>query len=154
MDPLVIADKLLPSNEADPRSVRNYRLRTALVACSSFMLVVAIVLPSMFIGLPKVGQVAWSDEVDDKIKVGVDEASRPIYAELGAIKAEQSVQGEALRSIQLDIITQKLRELHALRCRTTDAHGREQLEAEIEVAQRRFRTITGDRYPLLPCKDL
>ena len=141
-DLATLPDKLLPGDENDPRSVKHYRLRTALVACSSFLSIVFIVLPALFVGLPKLGQVAWAGEVDDKIAKAIE-----------PVLTEQRAQGEVLKEIRIDQLATKLRELHALRCQA-DSYGRARVDREIDPAQRKYFELTGYRYPLPACTDL
>lgn len=87
-DPTEILDTLLPKDENNPASVKRHRLRVALVACASFMSLLFVVFPSLFVGLPQLGKVAWADEVDDKIAQVVE----PIRRDVEVIK---SAVGEA-----------------------------------------------------------
>lgn len=138
-----LPDKLLPPDDADPKAIKRYRLRTALVACSAFLTVGAIVLPAMFVGLPKIGQLAWAGEVDDKIAA----AFSPLDRRLTSI---ESIQIEILRGQY----SQQIRDLHRARCTSTDEHVRRRMDGEIDTAQAKYRNLTGERYPLPACKDL
>lgn len=142
VDLLSLPDKLLPDDENDPRSVKRYRLRVTLVACTTFLLVVFGVLPAMTVGLPRIGSIAWAAEVDDKIAKAIE-----------PVLTEQRAQGEVLKEIRIDQLATKLRELHAVRC-AADGTGRARLDWEIEAAQRKYVNLAGYRYPLPACKDL
>ena len=142
-DLLALPEKLLPGDENDPRSVKRYRIRTALVACSGFLLTVFVILPAMFVGLPKVGQIAWAGEVDDKIAAAIS----PLNARLTNIEANQI---ELLRGWY----SQRLRDLQAARRTATDEHVKRRMDNEIDDAQARYRGLTGERYPLPACAEL
>ena len=145
-----LPDKLLPSDENDPRSVKHYRLRTALVACSSFLLVLFVVLPAMTVGLPRIGTLAWAGEVDDKI----EQATAPIKAQLGQIATQLATQEQIQKRILAGQLAAQARDLHRLKCTTTDDYTRARMERDIEDAQQEYRALTGERYPLPACKDL
>lgn len=60
-------DSLLPK-EDDLDSVRRYRLRVAVVACSAWCTVMLGIIPVLTVGLPLIGRIAWEAEVDKKIQ--------------------------------------------------------------------------------------
>jgi hypothetical protein len=145
-----LPDKLLPTDESNPGSVRRYRLRVTLVACASFLTLTFLVLPAMTIGLPRIGSVAWGSEVDDKI----EQAIAPVNAQLVEIKAQLDRGQEVQKRILQGQLASQLRDLHRLECTTTDEMTRSRMERDIEDAQQEYRTLAGERYPLPACKDL
>jgi len=152
-----LPDKLLPSDEHDPRSVKRYRLRTALVACSSFLTVLLVVLPAMFTGLPKLGQIAWAGEVDDKIA----EALGPVREEIGKVADKHRAMAMDLeatramvRRVLIGNLAAQLRDLNRMRCAASDAAVRARAERDIEDSQQEYIGLTYERYPLPACKDL
>jgi hypothetical protein len=58
--------QLLPDDDS-PKAVRAWRIRLAIVACSSSFLIFFLVLPAMFSELPRLGSLAWAQDVDSKI---------------------------------------------------------------------------------------
>lgn len=91
---------------------------------------------------------AKADEVDDKIQSSVE----PIRAQLGAITTRLATQDDALKSIRVDQLATKLRELKRTCCLAGgDAEIRARMEQEIERAQQEYRALTSERYPLPPC---
>jgi hypothetical protein len=91
--------------------------------------------------------VARAGEIDDKIQAAV----APIRAEVQAVSTQISSQDEVLKEIRMEQIASQLRDLQTLRCKS-DSDGRERMDAEIEVAERKYRALSGDRYPLPPCE--
>jgi hypothetical protein len=62
--------KLLPDNES-ASELRNWRIRQAIIACSSWAVVAFFVLPALLgfpYEIPKLGSVAWAMETEAKIK--------------------------------------------------------------------------------------
>lgn len=94
-DLISLPDKLLPTDENDPHAVKRYRLRTALVACSSFLTVLFIILPAMFIGLPKIGQLSWSSDVKGVVSTEVEPLKRDIES---VKKSVETATRESLRT--------------------------------------------------------
>ena len=92
--------------------------------------------------------VARADQVDDKIAAGL----KPVTAQLGAITTQLAGQEEVLKQIRADQLATKLRELKRTCCLAgSDAEIKARMEQEIERAQREYRTLTGERYPLPEC---
>ena len=92
--------------------------------------------------------VARADQVDDKIKG----ALQPVTAQLGAISTQIAAQDDVLRQIRADQLATKLRELKRTCCVAgSDREVKARMEQEIEAAQRAYRSLTGERYPLPEC---
>lgn len=89
----------------------------------------------------------FADDVDSKIESAV----KPIYGQLGAITSQLADQDAVLKAIRSDQLATTIRELHAVLCLTENRHDRERLAAGIEVAQRQYRALVGDWYPLDGC---
>ncbi len=89
---------------------------------------------------------ARADEIDSKIQSAVE----PVRAQLGQITTQLAMQDEVLKSIRIDQLAQKLRELKLTGCIAggADSAVRERLEQEIERTQREYRALAGERYPL------
>ncbi len=129
LNPVELVDALLPRDENNPASVRNYRLRTAFVACATCAVVFLFVVPTLVPFIPFMAKVAWADDVDDKI----NSAMKPVLQQL-------KEQNDALREIRKDQLATKLRELHTILCATPD-----------RVTVARMADLTGDRYPFDRC---
>lgn len=88
------------------------------------------------------------NEVDDKVQIAVE----PIRAQLGQITTQLAVQDGTLKSIRIDQLATKLRELKRTCCLAGSDHEvRARMEREIESSQQEYRAITGERYPLPEC---
>ena len=141
MDIFQLTDKLLPANES-PEAVRRYRLGIAAAALSAFVLS-SLILLAMSVGWPRLGSLAWAGEVDEKVARAV----KPINEQLGEIQSQ-------LKRSETRDIASELRDLHRLKCATTDSYTRERMARDVEEAQQQYRKLTGERYPLPACQDL
>lgn len=90
---------------------------------------------------------ARANEVDEKVQAAIE----PLRAEIGKVVKAQGDQDEVLKSIRIDQLESKLRELQIIKCRIVESDT-DRLDTEIEVAQRAHRALTGERYALPPCK--
>jgi hypothetical protein len=91
---------------------------------------------------------ARADEIDTKIRAAV----QPVATQLGAITTQLAQQDAVLREIRIDQLATKLRELKRVCCLAgSDPTSRARLEYEIDIAQRSYRELTGERYPLPDC---
>lgn len=100
---------------------------------------------------------AWASDVSDAInhteKVHA-ELLAPVNKRLDEISAQLKETQELSKKLLVGQLTQQLRDLHRIRCMTGDQSTRYRLEQDIEEAQINYRLLTGERYPLTPCKDL
>lgn len=92
----------------------------------------------------------FAQDVDSKIQSAVE----PIRAQLGAITTQLATQEAIQKRILAGQLAAQARDLHRLKCATTDDYTRARMERDIEDAQQEYRTLTGERYPLPACKDL
>ena len=112
------------------------------------LMVIAAILAGWGAFTPILPGFAKADEVDDKIQSSVE----PIRAQLGAITTQLATQDDVLKSIRIDQLATKLRELKRTCCLAgSDAEIRARMEQEIERAQQEYRTLANERYPLPPC---
>lgn len=101
---------------------------------------------------------AKADDVDRKIQAAIE----PIYSQLDEIKSRElaaiKVQLDENARIQKRIlaaqISSQLRDLHRLKCMTTDPIVRTRMEQDLESAQQEYIVLQAQRYPLPSCKDL
>lgn len=92
----------------------------------------------------------FADDVDPKIQSALE----PVRSQLGAIQAQLD-KGEAIQKrILSGQLAAQFRDLNKLKCSTTDEHSKMRMERELDEAQAEYRTLTGERYPLTPCRDL
>ena len=89
---------------------------------------------------------ARADEIDKKIAITIVPLKQQV-AEIAAVQAQQS---DVLKQIRIDQLGQKLRDLQRACCAVPKADEalRERMKAEIEVTQREYRALAGERYPL------
>lgn len=146
-----IVSGLIPNDESDAQSLRVYRLRLALVACSAWLVVCLIVIPALFVGLPMLGRVAWADEMKGKIA----ESVLPIQQDIEALQHDIQAATAAMNAAIAETIYQEVLQLARQRCATTDGHERDRLSALIRARQVRYRLLSGDvGYSAPTCADL
>lgn len=126
-----------------PRLVR-WRLAVSL-AIALFMVHIAWACGLM----PNASGFARADDVDEKISAAVD----TLYKEIGKVAKQQSDTDEVVKEIRAEQIATRLRELRAVLCNAKDHEDTERLQTDIEVAQRQYRQLTGERYPAQGCKE-
>lgn len=100
---------------------------------------------------------AWASDVkaaSSETDKAHAELLAPINKRLDEIAAKLNETQELSRKLLIGQLTQQIRDLHRIRCNTTDQSARYRLESDIEEAQSNYRFFTGERYPLTPCKDL
>ena len=100
---------------------------------------------------------AWATDVDEAISHTEKthaELLAPVNKRLDEISAQLKEQQILARRLLVGQLTQQLRDLHRIRCMTTDPNTRYRLESDIEEAQGNYRLLTAERYPLTPCKEL
>ena len=139
----MVKDVLLELLPPDiPRLVR-WRLTIALAIAMLFFHV------AWACGLvPGVPGFARADEVDEKI----GEKLKPLYEQVGQIAKQQADTDEVVKEIRADQLAQRIRELQALRCTNGNRHDNERIDSEIESAQRPYRKLMGERYPVARCE--
>lgn len=93
---------------------------------------------------------ARASDVDDKIEAAID----PIHKQLTEIDVKLSRSEDTQKLILQGQLTAQIRDLHRLKCTTTDDYTRSRMERDIEDAQQKYRALSGERYPMPACKDL
>lgn len=163
MDRLVIGminnpiDTLLPK-ESDPESMRLYRLRVAIVACSAWCTLFLVVIPAMTSGLPLIGRIAWETKVDEKIqKVMVDSSSYTVLdVQRGEdLKKQVEILSVIVRDDRADRIEQgvfnaKLQQCQAVQEKRSAIFWTEQLR--LLLAQ--YRRIMNKDIEVPTCQEL
>lgn len=100
---------------------------------------------------------AWSSDLtaaSQETEKAHAELLAPINKRLDEITAKLTETQELSRRLLIGQLASQLRDLHRIRCMTTDHATRYRLESDIEEAQSNYRLMTSERYPLTPCKDL
>jgi hypothetical protein len=89
---------------------------------------------------------ARADEVDVKIAKAVE----PLAAQFADVQLQLSRLTDVQKQSRVDQLGSILRELHRACCAVprSDVLTHERMVAEIERAQREYRVLTGERYPL------
>lgn len=99
--------------------------------------------------VPGVPGFALADDVDQKI----DQAMQPVRAQLGQITTQIASQDDILKSIRLDQLAARIRDLQQQRCEAKDRHVKESIDEEIDRQQRQYRVLAGERCPLPACEE-
>ena len=146
-----LPDKLLPSDENDPRAVRHYRLRTMLVACSAFLTVALIVLPAMFVGLPKLGQLAWSSDVRGALATEVE----PLKKDIESVKKSvETATRENLRT-RIWLLGNEVFKARQEQCNAIKAGSGARFWTErLMELKAEYAAIAGKEYDVPDCSEL
>ena len=99
--------------------------------------------------VPGVPGFAYADEVDKKI----GKALEPLYAQVGQLAKQQADTDEVVKDIRAEQIATRLRELKTMLCNAANHADSARLNTDIEVAQRQYRQLTGERYPAQECEE-
>lgn len=141
----IFLDAVLGANSTPEERARVVRIGFRVVVAGSLLWAFGLLSPFGLVGF------ARANDVDDKIQAAVE----PVRAQLGAITTQLAAQDEVLRNIRIDQLATKLRELKRACCLSGgDPEVRHRMEEEIERAQRNYRELTGERYPLPECREL
>ena len=98
--------------------------------------------------MPNASGFARADDVDEKISAAVD----TLYKEIGKVAKQQSDTDEVVKEIRAEQIATRLRELKTMLCNAANHTDSARLNTDIEVAQRQYKRITGERYPVPECR--
>lgn len=140
-----VLDRMLP-NEDDPKSMRRWRLCNTLAAWGSLSLTLlagSFFLTALFIGLPKVGQVAWADEMKrDRtadIKAAVEPLAKKQEATQKSLDAVVSLlEQQRIADLQRSILLAKKEQCEAVRGERNASYWTERL-ADL---RRDYRNLT------------
>ncbi len=142
---------LIPDSHATPRAQRMYRLRVALVACASFMLVYGFIIPAMFIGFPVLGQLAWANELNTKVA----QAVRPIEQKVTAIEGKVDKLDLIVRQQLAVTLATQIREAKRRWCTMSpNSQERDRTQTDIDRLQEEYAGLRGQPYNVLPCTEL
>lgn len=100
---------------------------------------------------------AWASDVEEAMQHterAHAELLAPVNKRLDEISKKLEETQELSRRLLIGQIAAQIRDLHRIRCMTTDHGTRYRLEVDIEEAQTNYRLVANERYPLVPCKDL
>lgn len=161
-----ITDHILP-DEDRPGTMRKWRMRVALTACSNWIYTFLILTPFLIMALftdtvPKLSGVVWAAEINNKIEKSVETAVQPIRQEVLEVKQEVSGVKEAVEALTEanrasaaaalgNTIIQATRE----RCKTmSQGRGGEAWADRIFELRRQYRKLTGETFDPLTCTDV
>lgn len=99
--------------------------------------------------MPNASGFARADDVDEKISAAVD----TLYKEIGKVAKQQADTDDVVKEIRAEQIATRLRELRAVLCNAANHTDSARLNTDIEVAQRQYKRITGERYPVPECEE-
>ena len=134
-------DALLP-DEKNPAAMRRYRMRLALVACSAWLMLVFVVLPALFTGLPMLGQVVWAQDGDERIQ----EAVAPVAAQVTRLEKQIGDVDQKTDALLLSQLRAELRDTRRLQCKAIKADDPERKTAygkAMEGLQEQYKAIAG-----------
>lgn len=149
-------DYLLPIDDS-PESLRLYRLRVAVVACSSWLLLYLGVMPALVIGLPMIGRVAWAEDMEDKVDQYHRETVMPIQRDVAEIKAAVESIKESISAGAMTSMRNELREMRRLYCRAREAGNSElarRYARDIEYSREVYEKTSGTNWHMPQCEDI
>ena len=150
-----LASSLVPSDDK-PETLRSWRIRMALVACSGWLAQVFIVFPALFLGLPMIGRVAWSDELAAAKQTAqlAAETSVANSAAIDKLTKAQAASTADVDDLMLTVLSQRIRDSIAARCRLP-ASERSRITGEIENNQQLYMKRSGGQRAYEPkCNEL
>lgn len=77
-----------------------------------------------------------------------------VYTKFEKIQEKLEDADKVQKKILQSQLAAQLRDLHKIRCASTDEHVTMRLDRDIDEAQQEYREVSGERYPLPPCRDL
>lgn len=126
-------------------------MRVAFVACSSWALTAFVVLPLMFTGVPPMGQLAWANDVQDRI----DQAVAPLTQDLKAIKDKLDAQDRRSKELQILDLRQKVFETRVAQCKSRKFYdGNNPYTARLKALVDDLEDLTNRQYRPPLCEDL
>lgn len=148
---LGMVDKLLPSDEANPNSVRNYRLRVALVACSAWVTLFLVVMPAFIPWIPFPIKVALASDLDQKIAAAVVPVQQAAN-DAARASQEQAKETKALKLqlLERDIFTAVIEKCEARR----RGNGVRLWTERLQQLKSDYQDLTGRAYDEPDCTDL
>lgn len=104
---------------------------------------------------------AWASDVEKKIEAVTKAIEKdhtelliPVNKRLDELSKSVEDNQALVKKLLVVQLSGQIRDLNRLRCSTSDPATRARFEADIEEAQASYRVLTGDRYPLVYCRDL
>lgn len=145
--------KLLPDDER-PESVRNYRIRLALVACTAWMGVYFFVMPAL-VGfpytLPVLGGVAYADSQDAKIQAAI----APLKQDISKINEKVDNLSAESRETRAVLLDNALVSAQKSWCEAYKKGVRATAIAErIRELKRKYKAVTGEDADVPPCNEI
>lgn len=141
----------IPDSHATPKAQRMYRLRVAMVACGSFMVVYGFIIPAMFTGFPVLGQLAWANDINTKIS----EAIKPIEGKVNTIETKVDKLDLIVRQQLAVTLATQIREAKRRWCALpASSQERDRTQTDIDRLQEEYMGLRGQPYNVLPCTEL
>ncbi len=142
-------------DDSNPKAVRQYRRRLALVACGAFLGLYGFVMPAMFAGWPMIGQVAWSKDGNEPVETKIENAVKPILQRLDKMEAGLTTQAEVSNSLLLELTEKTLTDLNRRRCTAATQADRDYWQSEMNKLKPRYLKYSGGvAYEQRNCSDL
>lgn len=141
---------LLPKDDS-PESIRNWQLRVALVACSSWIMLYFVIIPAALTGVPRLGALAWARDVDQKVQ----EAIAPINDKIDRLEMAVTDQTETSNALLLELTEKTLTEMNRRRCSAPTTEDRDYWQSQMNKLKPRYLRYSGGiSYEQRSCADL
>lgn len=148
---LGMVDRLLPSDESNPNSVRHYRLRVALVACSAWVTLFLVVVPAFIPWIPFPIKVALAADLDQKIAAAV----APIQQATADAARAQQAQASETRALKLQLLERDIFTAVIEKCEAKRRGTGVRLRTErLQKLKADYLAMIGHAYDEPDCSDL
>jgi hypothetical protein len=145
-----IVDAMFPKSHNE-EELQSWRIRVALVACSSWMFTFLVMVPLMFVGVPPFGSIAWSEDVQKQIERAIE----PIQSDINEIKNRIEQQEEVEKRRQVRDLKQKIFETRVAQCNAkADKVESNPYSERLSDLQDEYAALTGRFLTLSECGDL
>ncbi len=135
--------------------VSRWRRRVAMVACSNWLFTFPILVPVLvtllFVGVPMIGKVAWSNEVGQLMDAKISKNNEPIFQQLSELKKVQRSQGEILLELATRSIRADICRYVARRATETDQGERTRLYDQITELRTKYKQYSGEEFNPTDC---
>lgn len=143
------------SPEVRRHKMRGWRMRLALVACSNFVFTFAVLVPVLvlllFVGVPMIGQVAWSKDQDAKTDAKIALANKPLGDAIASLTKDKDEQWKILKILATASTRDQLCRYAARRMIEHDVSERYRLLEQIEEQKQRYTEYSGQTFDTADC---
>lgn len=144
-------DRLFPPD--DPKARHRWR---STIGNTVFVLILfsGFVSSALFFDLPKIGSVAWANDIDKKVVEKVTEAVKPIEQKVSVIESAVKENSQTTKLLMAKVIADQLEQLVRRRCRSGDVDEITYLSREIRRYLDDYERSQLRVYPMPTCEEV